>query len=104
MASRTGDAYKLYGKAKGKVMMPAYAYGQLIGKHPEMLDDAHFLFDTTAPAAELETLRTIIEGMRPGHKLLQSIEILKKTHQGMATVGDEQGHVDPFELLSVDGE
>lgn len=98
------DAYLLYSRTKGKVMMPAFSYGELIGKHPEMLDDRHFLFDTTATAGELDALRKIIEGISPGHKLLQSIEILKKTHEGMAKVGDEQGHPDPFELLSVDGE
>ncbi len=103
------DAYHLFSKTRGKVMMPYYAYGRLIAKHPDMLDNRHFLFNTASTQPELESLRKIIAGIRPDHPLLQSIDILKRTHEhlegaGMYKIGDEQGHVDPFELLSVDGE
>ncbi|MEY4744111.1 MAG: hypothetical protein RL272_56 [Candidatus Parcubacteria bacterium] len=98
------DAYLLFGKTEGKVMMPYDAYGELIAKHPDILDDKHFLFDAVATSAQLETLQKIIEGIRPGHPLLTAIEALKRAHKGMASDGDdEQGHVDPFELLSEDG-
>jgi hypothetical protein len=98
------DAFKQFGTTRGKVMMPYDAYGELLGKHPDILDSKHFLFDTTATNGQLESLQKIIEGIRPNHPLLVSIDMLKKAHAGMKTVGDEQGHVDPTDLWTPIGD
>ncbi len=94
------DAYLLFGQIKGTVMMPYDAYGELIGKHPELLDNSHFVFNPRTTLRELGDLRKIIEGIRPGHPLLRAIDKLNKVHEGMDIIGDEQLFPNPHDLTT----
>ncbi len=98
------DGYLLYGKTKGKVLMPAYVYQESLARHPELLDNRHYLFDTASRPKDLAELREAIRKIIPDHPLLMAIDIANLAHEGMTEVGDEQGHIDPYRLLRIDSE
>lgn len=65
-------------ETKGMVRLPYEDYARLIGQRPDILDHKNVLFNEKMTREELESLRTIVSGLRPGHPVQRSLEQMIK--------------------------
>lgn len=71
----------LFEQMEGKIILTPNDYALLAGSKPEILDNPHVQFDINESTEELESLRVIVEGFKPGHPLLKRISTEIKKRQ-----------------------